>query len=194
VRRPRISVLAVALFAAAATALTGCSAGFEATPIKRYAPSDGVDGDSGPIRVLNALVVAPENGNTGVISMVVVNRGNKPDELVSIESDGGTVEYTGPRELAPGKPVVFGAGSNPSAIIRDLKRKPGQGITLKLVFANAAPLTLPTLVLPATGVYATLTPPAEPTPSPTTSAPSGSGPAVPSASTSPAPISSPSSS
>jgi copper(I)-binding protein len=193
VRRPRICLLAVALFAAAATALTGCSAGFDATPIKRYAPADGVDADSGPIRVLNALVVAAPTGDAGVISMVVVNRGATPDELVSVQSDAGTVEYTGPRTLARGQAVVFGAGSNPSAVIRGLTRRPGQGVTLRLTFAKASPLTVETLVFAPEGIYATITPPAEPTPSAsTTSTPSGSGPATPSESTSSAPISSPS--
>ena len=43
----------------------GCSAGFDATSTKPYAPSDGVIASSGDMRVLNALVVAAEGGDEG---------------------------------------------------------------------------------------------------------------------------------
>ena len=43
---------------------TGCAAGFDATSIKPYAPSDGILANSGDLRVLNTLVVVDEVGDT----------------------------------------------------------------------------------------------------------------------------------
>lgn len=163
--RPRTSALAAALLAGATLLMTGCGSGFGATTSKPYAPSDGVMGDSGRIRVLNALVVAPEGGNEGVVSMTVVNRGSRPERLLGLASDAGTVDLTGDRTLLPGAAVAFTAGSDPAATIQGLRAQPGQTLKLRLSFQNTAPLTLDTVVVPPTGPYASLTP--EPTPTPT---------------------------
>ena len=65
----------------------------------------------------------------------------------------------------------FGATTEPSATISDLTRKAGQEISLTLSFAHNEPLTVRTLVLPATGAYADITPgpqtPVETTDTPT---------------------------
>ena len=189
--RPRTSALAAALLAGTTLLLAGCGSGFGATTSKAYAPSDGVMGDSGRIRVLNALVVAPEGGHEGVVSMTVVNRGSRPERLLGLASDAGNVDFTGDRTLLPGAAVAFTAGSDPAATIQGLRVQPGQTIKLRLAFQNTAPLTLDTVVVPPTGPYASLTP--EPTPTPTHSpsaTPTATGTATPaktSATASPSP-------
>lgn len=196
--RPRTAAIAAALLAGTAL-LTGCGSGFGAQTSKAYAPADGVMGESGPVKVLNALVVAPEDGTEGVVSMTVVNRGTGSERLTGLTSDKGTVELTGDRTLAPGKAVAFTAGSRLSATIRDLQAKPGEEIGLELTFAGTKPIRLRTLVVPAAGPYASITaaPEETPTPSPSvspsaTTSPTatGSPTGTPSASASPTPTTS----
>lgn len=189
--RPRTPALAAALLAGATLLLAGCGSGFGAVTTQPYAPSDGVMGQSGRIRVLNALVVAPENGSEGVVSMTIVNRGSRPERLVGLASDAGTVDLTGDRTLAPGTAVAFTAGSDPAATIQGLRVQPGQTLKLRLAFRNTTPITLDTVVVPPTGPYASLTPEPTPTPTPSrTPSPRGTGTATPaktSATASPSP-------
>ena len=167
---------------------TGCASGFDATARESYAPGDGIQAGSGDLRVVSALVVSPEDSDDGVILMGVVNNGEQDEEIVSVESDEGEVDYTGSRTIPAGETVLFGAGSDPSATVRNLSAEPGEALTVKISFAEAEPISLHTVVVPATGDYASITPAAEPTP---TASESG---ATPSGSDSPNPISSPSTS
>jgi hypothetical protein len=167
-------VLTPVLFAPLALLLaTGCAAGLHAQTLEPYAPADGVMATSGDIRVLNALVVSDETGGTGVVSLTIVNRGNRDDSLTDLTSTDGTVDLTGTRDLPANRAVRFGATTEPSATIADLTRKPGQNITLTLRFAHSQPLTLNTIVVPAKGPYADITPgpetPVESTDEPTDS-------------------------
>jgi hypothetical protein len=173
--------------AAALLTATGCGSGFEATARQEYAPGDGVQAASGDLRVLNALVVAPEEGSTGVVLMAVANDGNEPERLRGVESDGGTVEVSGPTSLDAGSTVVLAGDTDTTATIDGLTAEPGETITLRVLFDEAAPIELRTVVVGATGDYADVTPEAEPTPSS-----SLTGTTEPT--TSPNPISSPSSS
>ena len=165
---------------------TGCASGFDATARQPYAPGDGIQAGTGDLRVVSALVVSPEDSGDGVILMAVVNNGDQDEEITSVESDEGEVDYTGSHTIPAGETVLFGAESDPSATIRNLSAEPGESVTVKINFAEAEPINLHTVVVPATGDYASITPAAEPSP---TASESG---ATPSGSTSPNPISSPS--
>ncbi|MGZ4595994.1 MAG: hypothetical protein ACXV4A_14550 [Actinomycetes bacterium] len=189
----RIRPVLIPVLAAVASLalLTGCGAGFSAQTVQTYAPADGVLGNNGSIRVVNALVVAGDGATTGVVSMSVVNVGDRADRLTGIESSGGTVDLTGSGVLRAGQSVRFGAGTDPAATIGGLTARPGKAITLRLTFARSEPITLRTVVVPATGDYAQLTPgpetPAAESPSPSdspTSSESTSGSASPSPSSS----------
>jgi len=147
--------------------LSACGAGFDATSTQTYAPSDGIQADSGDIRVLNALVVAREAGSDGAVSATVVNRGDRRDRLTGATSPDGTVELSGTGDLPAGGSLTFGTGGDATATLRGLARNPGETITLELMFARAAPVRLDTVVLAATGDYAELAPaPATSPPSP----------------------------
>ena len=167
---------------------TGCGSGFDATARQSYAPGDGVQAGAGDLRVVSALVVSAEDSGDGVILMAVVNNGEQDEEITSIDADGGEVEYTGSKTIPARETVLFSAESDPSATVRNLSTKPGEAITVKIGFAEAEPISLHTVVVPATGDYASITPAAEPAP---TASESG---ATPSGSVSPNPISSPSTS
>lgn len=160
--------------------LTGCFADRTPDAQQAYAPSDGVMGNSGPIRVLNAIVVAGEDAADGVVSMTVVNRGNEREQLTAIESDAGTVEMSGSREIAPNSSLTLGAGAGANAgagtattaTIRGLEADPGESVSLTLRFEGVDTIRLRTLVVLAQGEYETITP--SPSASPTAASPSPS--------------------
>ena len=159
VERTRRTRAVPAVAAAAMAALvSGCAAGFDATSVQPYAPSDGVLADSGDLRVLNALVVASDSVSSGVISTTIVNRGKRPDRLTEVTSPAGTVDLTGDGDLEPGAALQLGAGTDTSATITGLTRLPGETITVKLTFRRAEPVTLRTVIVPAAGDYESVTP------------------------------------
>jgi len=166
-RVPRRAAVALVLVTAAVV-LTGCSAGDNATSRQPYAPADGIYADSGSIRALNVLVVASEGASEGVVLMAVANRGTRSDRLTAIDTSAGTVELSSPVELPPGGAVRFGSDADESVAITGLTRAPGETIELTLSFERAKPVTLRTIVMPATGDYADITPsvPASATPAP----------------------------
>jgi hypothetical protein len=170
------TVLTPVLAAATAVALlAACSSGYGAQTRQTYDAADGVSGNSGSIRVLNALVAAGSGATTGVISMTVVNRGSRDDELTGLTSPDGTVDLTGSGKLAAGQAVRFGADTDPAATINGLTARPGGIITLKLTFARTEPITLRTVVVPTTHDYADLTPAPEVLPESSSPSPSESG-------------------
>ena len=168
----RLRAAVVAAFVTVVTAgVAGCSAGFDAASTETYAPADGILADAGSIRVQNALVVAAEGATSGVVSMAVVNRGNRPEAIIGITSNGGTVEITGDAGIPAGGVAQFGSATGPAATITDLSKAPGQTIRLQLSFQNGESVSLRTVVVPAAGDYASFTPAATPSPSLETPAP-----------------------
>ena len=165
-RSRRLPTLAALTAAVTATAvLGGCSAGFDATSAQPYAPSDGIIASSGDLRVLNALVVAAEGADSGLVSMTVANRGTQDDRITGITTPAGSVDLVGDAQLPAGGAVAFGA-TGTTATVSGLDAAPGEGIELKVAFARAEPVTLRTVVVPATDDYAALTPSPSPTPTP----------------------------
>ena len=156
--RSRHRALVIATAALAAGLLTACGAGFDATAIQPYSPSDGTMANTGDIRIQNALVVASPTVSTGVIVASIANRGDRDDTHTGITSPDGTVDLTGDGSLAAESAIRLGAGSNPSATISNLTKLAGQAITLRFTFAKSEPVSLRTVVLPASGVYTSITP------------------------------------
>ena len=73
-------------------------------------------------------------------------------------SPDGTVDLTGNGKIPPKAAIRLGAGTETSATISGLTKLPGETITLKLTFRRADPLTIRTVVVPASGVYSSITP------------------------------------
>jgi len=157
-RRTRRTV-SVAAVAAALSVAAGCSSGFDATSTQPYAPSDGILADSGDLRVLNALVVSDDAGRAGVVSMTVVNRGERDDRLLRVTSPDASVSLDGPVELPAGQAVLFDGSGEATALVSGMTSLPGSTIELRLEFARTEPVTLRTVVVEATGDYADFTPP-----------------------------------
>ena len=155
-RTRRNHVLAAATAVLAAALLTGCASGFGATSIKPYAPSDGVLANSGNLRILNLLVVS--TGANGVVSGSIVNRGTSKDALTGMTSPDGTVDLTGNGKIPPKGVTRLGADTATSATMSGLTKLPGETITLKLTFRRADPVTIRTVVVPASGDYSSITP------------------------------------
>jgi hypothetical protein len=138
--------------------VAGCSAGYGAQSIQPYAPADGVIAERGNVRILDALVVAADGSNRGLLSMTVVNRGDRDDAITDISSPRASINLTGKRVLPAGRSVSFGAGTDPAATVEALSRAPGQEIVLVVRFARTQPITVRTVVVTPTGPYATVTP------------------------------------
>jgi hypothetical protein len=158
VSRTRAALAPILAALSVLVVVSGCAAGYGARTVQPYAPSDGIVTNSGSLRILDAIVVAAGDGDRAVLSMTVVNRGNRDDELTGIASKGGQVDLTGSRELPAGQAVRFGADTDPSATVENLTRAPGETIRLRLTFSRSQPVTLDTLVLRPLGAYASLTP------------------------------------
>jgi hypothetical protein len=173
--RPTLAATLAALAALALLALLGgCAAGFGARTIQPYAPSDGVIANTGSLRILDALVVSEPGSGRGVLSMTLVNRGTRDDELTDISSPAGRIDLTGTRTLPAGRSVTFGAGTDPSATLETLTREPGRSLSLRLTFARTQPVTLRTVVVSPIGPYTSVTPGPQ-TPEETTDTPTPVG-------------------
>lgn len=157
-RTRRARALAVLAVLAAVPLVTGCGAGFGATTIQAYAPSDGVLVVTGDLKLQNVLVVADAAGTTGVVSAAIANIGTKDDRLVGITSPNGQVDLTGGGDLPAGSSLSLGAGSATSATISGLTKLAGEAITLRFTFRRADPVTVRTVVVRAAGEYASITP------------------------------------
>lgn len=157
-KRTARSVPAVAGALLAGAVLTGCAAGFGATSAQSYAPADGVQAESGDLRALNVLVVADEGATAGVLVMTVANDGARDDRLTAVETSGGRVALSGPVDLPAGSATAFGNDTEASATVTGLTADPGETIEVTLSFARATPITLRTVVVPAAGDYAGITP------------------------------------
>jgi hypothetical protein len=155
-RTPRNRALAAATAVLSAALLTGCASGFDATSIKPYAPSDGILANTGDLRIQNILVVS--TGANGVVSGSIANRGTSGDALTDMTSPDGTVDLTGNGRIGPKSAIRLGADTETSATISGLTKLPGETITLKLTFRRADPVTIHTVVVPASGDYASITP------------------------------------
>lgn len=156
---------ALAAVLTAVPLLAGCAAGFDATPMQPYAPSDGVLVENGDLRLLNVLVVANAAGTSGVVSATIANRGQTDDRLIGLTSPDGTVDLTGSGDLPAGSSLALSAGSQTSATISGLTKLAGEAITLRFTFRHADPVSVKTVVVAAEGPYATVTPAPTATPS-----------------------------
>jgi copper(I)-binding protein len=78
--------------AAGAVLLTGCAAGQQAQTVQQTPSIDGVQAEAGNIAIRAAGIASPESGTsyskgaTAQLRMVLINRVNQPDKLVSVSS------------------------------------------------------------------------------------------------------------
>lgn len=192
-RRRRRGARIVVAGLGAALLLTGC--GFNAQTLQPYTPAQGVNVDTGDVKVRNLVLVSDDEGR-GIVSASLIS--SRADQLTGIQGtpikDDGTPGA--PLTVSGGEPVDLPANqlvvlTNPQPVLSvsspDLE--PGMIADLTLTFASGATTSLRAPVMGYDDpIYETISPaPASPTASPAASATAAPSPgATPTPGTTPA--------
>ena len=142
---------------AIATTVTGCASGQMAQTRLIKQVTDGVEAQSDEIRLRNVKVIKSASGE-GILLGTLVNWSDKTDAIASVSINNLPAIYTAKTsELLRNKPITFvGQVANADAFIENLDKTPGYRIPVTFTFANAAPVTLDTLVVNGDGIYENL--------------------------------------
>ena len=142
---------------AIATTVTGCASGQMAQTRLIKQVTDGVEAQSDEIRLRNVKVIKSSTGE-GILIGTLVNWSDKTDAITSVSINNLPATYTAETsELLRNKPITFvGQVANADAFIENLDKTPGYRIPVTFTFANAAPVTLDTLIVNGDGIYENL--------------------------------------
>jgi copper(I)-binding protein len=151
--RTRLRTVTAAAALLAVPALSACGVSFNAQTDQPYQPGDGVIERSGPIDVLNALVVSDTPGS-GRLVAGLVNNTDEGDALTGVNGagDDDAVSY----ELGDGSTDIPGGGfidlSDDDVVMVQVSGSeesvlPGQFLRLTLQFENADDVTVNVPVL-----------------------------------------------
>ncbi len=142
---------------AIATMVTGCASGQMAQTRLIKQVTDGVEAQSDEIRLRNVKVIKTVTGQ-GVLIGTLVNWSDNTDAITSVSINNLPAIYTSKTsELLRNKPITFvGQIANADAFIENLDETPGYRIPVTFTFANAAPVTLDTLIVNGDGIYENL--------------------------------------
>jgi len=142
---------------AIATTVTGCASGQMAQTRLIKQVTDGVEAQSDEIRLRNVKVIKSSTGE-GILIGTLVNWSDNSDAITSVSINNLPAIYTAETsELLRNKPITFvGQVANADAFIENLDKTPGYRIPVTFTFANAAPVTLDTLIVNGDGIYENL--------------------------------------
>ena len=142
---------------AIATMVTGCASGQMAQTRLIKQVTDGVEAQSDEIRLRNVKVIKSSTGE-GILIGTLVNWSDNTDAITSVSINNLPATYTAETsELLRNKPITFvGQVANADAFIENLDKTPGYRIPVTFTFANAAPVTLDTLIVNGDGIYENL--------------------------------------
>ena len=142
---------------AIATTVTGCASGQMAQTRLIKQVTDGVEAQSDEIRLRNVKVIKSSTGG-GILIGTLVNWSDNSDAITSVSINNLPATYTAETsELLRNKPITFvGQVANADAFIENLDKTPGYRVPVTFTFANAAPVTLDTLVVNGDGIYENL--------------------------------------
>ena len=142
---------------AIATMVTGCASGQMAQTRLIKQVTDGVEAQSDEIRLRNVKVIKSSTGE-GILIGTLENWSDKTDAITSVSINNLPATYTAKTsELLRNKPITFvGQVANADAFIENLDKTPGYRIPVTFTFANAAPVTLDTLIVNGDGNYENL--------------------------------------
>ena len=140
-----------------ATMVTGCASGQMAQTRLIKQVTDGVEAQSDEIRLRNVKVIKSSTGE-GILIGTLVNWSDNSDAITSVSINNLPATYTAETsELLRNKPITFvGQVANADAFIENLDKTPGYRIPVTFTFANAAPVTLDTLIVNGDGIYENL--------------------------------------
>jgi hypothetical protein len=136
--------------------LTGCAAGGNAPTRMIREVTDGVETDSGDMKLRNVKVVALPDGS-GTLIGFLVNHNDSPDQLVAVSINGQMAEVQGDGVLAKNQPVIFeGDSANAKAKVATLGEKAGYRVPVIFYFAKSGKVELDALIVPNTGIYSSI--------------------------------------
>jgi hypothetical protein len=152
-----MSIKKVIATIAIATTVTGCASGQMAQTRLIKQVTDGVEAQSDEIRLRNVKVIKSSTGE-GILIGTLVNWSDNSDAITSVSINNLPATYTAETsELLRNKPITFvGQVANADAFIENLDKTPGYRIPVTFTFANAAPVTLDTLIVNGDGIYENL--------------------------------------
>lgn len=163
--RRALGPLRTALVAAAlALPVAGCGVGPDAQTLGDWVPGEGTMNQAGEMRILNALVVIPEDGEgPGVLSMTIANDGDQADEVVELLVNGSSIQLEGPSEIPGETSVRFGGpDAAVTAYIEEAGDELRAGPELLIRFADNGSVVLNPPVYFARDYYEQVVPPLEP--------------------------------
>ena len=134
--------------------LSGCAAGKTAPTRLIKQVTDGVEGESGEIKLRNIVVIARDT-STVVLVGTLVNQGDSADSLTSITIGNNDqfvqrVDYP----LQKNSPIIFeGPSANARLVLNNFAATAGDRIRVRFGFVNAAAVELSALVVAADGIY-----------------------------------------
>lgn len=168
-RRPaRLVTIAVVAVGTTAT-LSGCGLASPATITTPYPASDGTAGTitdpatNSTIKLENFLIVSSGKGQPGSLVGAVVNGGSADVSVQLIVTDQSGQTSVGQTSVSAPHGKITQVGPAGTALsLPAVPQPPGAMLTLLARTSSGGSIRFNVPVLPATGVYATLTPPVTP--------------------------------
>ena len=148
--------LAIAIVTATlATSLTACGgAGNDAPTRLINQVTDGVERDSGAVKVRDFLLI-PQADGSAVLVGTVVNQDPTADAISSISVKSVPGKLTGTLALEQNTPVIFsGDSANAHASFPGVNLVPGERTDVTITFGKAAGLTFSAIVREKSDIYA----------------------------------------
>ena len=145
-----------------ALTLTACSgAGPNASTRLIKQVTDGVEAkvttDGNDLRIVNALLVATEDGSAVVVG-TIVNSVDTPDTLLGIYAGGTQAKITGETTLNQNKPLIFeGDSATTKGVFAGVGATPGKHVTVTFAFARAGKVVVDVIIRDKRDDYANVT-------------------------------------
>ena len=149
----KLAIATVALLSAGL--LSGCTAaGKDAPTSKIRQVTDGVEKDSGTLKLRDFVLVAQPDGSAVLVG-TVVNEDATPDAISSISANAIAGAITGTVALAQNMPVIFsGDSANAHASFPGLNLTPGQRANVTVTFGKTPGITFSVLVREKSDIFA----------------------------------------
>ncbi len=151
----RKKIVALALIGLSSILLTGCASGKDAPTSQIKQVTDGVEADSGLVKVRDFLLVNQPDGSAVLVG-TFINQGQSNDQLTGITVNGITAKLSAPSyELKQNQPIVFaGPSANAAGLIPGLKGQTGERYNAIINFQNAAPINVNAILESKSGYFA----------------------------------------
>ncbi len=151
----KLAIATVALLSAGL--LSGCTAaGKDAPTSKIRQVTDGVEKDTGTLKLRDFVLVAQPDGSAVLVG-TVVNEDMTPDAISSISANGIAGTITGTVALAQNAPVIFsGDSANAHATFPGLNLTPGARADVTVTFGKTPGIKFSVLVREKSDIFASV--------------------------------------